>query len=64
MKEQDEKGFHLRRHVYMLICWQEQRDPEKVTWLFSLEIPGNNQRRLYGSLDSVIKTIQTELDWE
>ncbi len=47
----------------MLICWQEQRDPEKVTWRFSLEIPGNNQRRLFESFNSVVETIQTELDW-
>lgn len=64
MKKKAEKDIPLRRHVYMLICWQEQRDPEKMTWLFSLEIPGDNQRRIFGSLDSVTKTIQTDLDSE
>ena len=63
MKKEAEKDYPLRRQVYMLICWQEQREPEKVTWRFSLEIPGSNQRRLYKSLDRVIKTIQSELDW-
>jgi len=64
MKRRPEKSDPLRRHVYMLICWQEQKDPGKVTWLFSLEVPGKSQRRLFGSLDNVMATIQTELDWE
>ena len=57
-----DRQIPVHRQLYLLSCWKEHEgDPQSFHWRFKLETPGPAPRRLFTTLQEVVKAIETDL---